>query len=459
MATKSYMGNIFLAPDRPILEAISIIEGHRTQMAFVVDQNEVLVGVLTNGDVRRFLLKNGNVQDPVHVCMNTGFRSVLSTDGDSREKLLKLFDLGYSAVPVLSGDGRVVDIVTPGFLAPPIQADVLARSRAPARISFAGGGSDLTYYFINNKGSVLNTSIAMYAHATLIPHERPEIRIFAQDTGEEDHFESFRALVDAPEKKLLPSVVAVIQPKFGFDLYVHSDFPVGSGLGGSSAVAISVVSAFNELRMDRWSNYQVVELAFHAERLHFGIAGGWQDQYASAFGGFNLIEFGDQQNLVHPLRLDASITNELEECLILCDTGSGHNSGKLHEKQRQEFEEQSDRAAQFKANVDLSLRMHRHLIRGELKEFGECLHDAWLLKQRMSSAISNSRIQQIYDSAIEAGALGGKLLGAGGGGFFTVFAPPRSRAQVVANLKKFDCKIFPLRFENAGVVSWRTKAL
>ena len=456
---KSYVSNLLLGREHPILDAVSIIEANRAQMAFVVDDQEVLLGVLTNGDVRRFLLKGGDVKHPVHECMNENFHSVSNTAEDSREKLLKLFDLGYSAVPILDAERRVVDVVTPGFLSPPLETEILARARAPARISFAGGGSDLTYYFINNKGSVLNTSIALYAHTTLIPSANPAIRIYAQDIEGYEEFVSLRELLDCPNKGLLSSVVSVIQPTFGFDLYVHSDFPVGSGLGGSSSVAISVVAAFNELRMDRWSNYQVVELAFHAERLCFGIAGGWQDQYASAFGGFNLIEFGDKQNLVHPIRLDAAITNELEECLILCDTGIEHHSGKLHEKQREEFLEQKDRAAEFKATVDLSLRMHCHLIRGELKEFGECLNDAWLLKQRMSSSISGSRIQQIYEAAMKAGALGGKLLGAGGGGFFIMFAQPRFRQKVVAQLMQMGCKVSSLRFENEGVVSWRTKAL
>jgi D-glycero-alpha-D-manno-heptose-7-phosphate kinase len=455
----NHFSNLLLGKDRSIIDAVSIIENNRAQMAFVIDDKDTLLGVLTNGDVRRFLLKGGDVKHPVGECMNTHFHGVSNADEDSREKLLKLFDLGYSAVPVLDEQGRIVDVVMPDFLSPPQEAEVLARARAPARISFAGGGSDLTYYFINNKGSVLNTSIAIYAHATLIPNASPRIRIFAQDINGFEEFASLRELIDSPIKGLLSSVVSVLHPTFGFDLYVNSDFPVGSGLGGSSAVAVSVVAAFNELRMDRWSNYQVVELAFQAERLHFGIAGGWQDQYASAFGGFNLIEFGDKQNLVYPIRLDPSITNELEECLILCFTGGEHHSGKLHEKQRAEFHEQKDRADEFKATVDLSLRMHSHLMRGELKKFGECLHEAWVLKQRMSSSIGTSRTQELYEAALKEGALGGKLLGAGGGGYFILFAQPRYRQQVVAKLKELGCKISTLRFENEGVVSWRTKAL
>jgi D-glycero-alpha-D-manno-heptose-7-phosphate kinase len=270
-SVKRYMQELFLHQDRPLIEAVRIIENHRMQVAFIVDATNALVGVLTNGDVRRFLLHGGDASRPVSECMNTQFHSILESETDSREKLLKLFDLGYNAVPVLADDGSVVDIVTPSFLVPPQETDVLVRSRAPARISFAGGGSDLTYYFINNDGAVLNTSIALYAHATLVPRKDAVIRITAQDIDSHEEYASLRDLLNNASLGLLSSVIAVIQPSFGFDLYVHSDFPVGSGLGGSSAVAISVVSAFNELRMDRWTNYQVAELAFHAERLHFGI--------------------------------------------------------------------------------------------------------------------------------------------------------------------------------------------
>jgi D-glycero-alpha-D-manno-heptose-7-phosphate kinase len=452
-----YTQELFLDQDKSLLDAMGIIETHRLQMVFVLAGDNALAGVLTNGDVRRFLLKGGDVKRPVSECMNTNFYAIGAAETDSREKLLKFFDLGYSAVPVLDERGRVVDVVTRDFLAPPQENEVLIRARAPARISFAGGGSDLTYYFIKQKGSVLSTSIALYAHATLIPRKDPAIRIVAQDIDKREEYASLRDLLEHPELGLLSSAIAVVQPSFGFDLFVHSDFPVGSGLGGSSAVVTSVIAAFNELRMDRWANYQMAELAFHAERLHFGIAGGWQDQYASVFGGFNMIEFGDSKNLVHPIRLDPVVSRELEACLILCDTGIEHNSGKLHEKQRAEFHDDAERAAKFQAAVDLSRRMHNQLLRAELNEFGVSLHEAWRLKQGMSSGASNNSVGRIYDAVVEAGALGGKILGAGAGGFFVFFVQSANRPKVVAKLREMGCKIRPFQFESEGVVSWRTR--
>jgi D-glycero-alpha-D-manno-heptose-7-phosphate kinase len=451
---KDHFRDLVVRHDQPVVDAIAAIERGPTQIALVVDEECVLVGVLTNGDLRRFLVNGGQTSTQVRECMNRKFHAL--PQGTSREELLKLFDIGYNAVPLLDEHGKLVEFATPDFFPPAKEVAVLSRARAPVRISFSGGGTDLTYYFMKNGGVVLNASIALYAHATLIPSAGPEINIISHDIDRHEHYPSLRSLLDSPDKGLLSSVVSVIRPDYGFDLYVHSDFPVGSGLGGSSAVATSVVAAFNELRLDKWSTYEIAELAFQAERLCFAISGGWQDQYASAFGGFNLIEFDGKRNLVHSLRLEPATSNELEECLVLCDTGIEHNSGKIHEQQRQDFNN-VDRSQQLLDMVDLCRRMHKHLIRGDLNDFGTSLHEAWTIKHGLSSAISGSTLDTIYKSALDAGALGGKLLGAGGGGFFLFYVQPRFRAAVSAALKARGCTLSTIRFEQEGVTSWRTK--
>ena len=439
-----------------VLSAVERIEGSRIQSVFVVSPDNVLLGIITNGDVRRFLLHGGDMNSRVTECMNVDFRCV--TANASTEELLKLLDLGFSAIPKLDDKGRLVDLVTHEYELASPEAPVLARSRAPVRVSFGGGGSDLTYYFIDYPGLVLSTTVALYSHVTLIPRADQSINIYSEDLGTSSHYASLLELLENSLHNLLTAVVSVIKPTYGFDLYVRSDFPVGSGLGGSSAVATAVVAAFNELRIDHWSAYEIAELAFHAERLCFGVAGGWQDQYASAFGGFNLIELDERRNLVHALRLEQSILNELEECLILCDTGIKHDSGNLHEQQRATYSAE-DKSSQMQLVVALCRTMHRHLIRGELIEFGKCLHQAWELKQGLSKGISSPQIQSIYDAALSAGALGGKLLGAGAGGFFLFFVKPQDRGEVTKMLRSLNCKISTFKFETQGVVSWRTKIL
>lgn len=451
----SVLERLILHRDEPVLSAVARIESSRFQIVFVVDGERRVQGVMTNGDLRRHLIHGGRTDAPASSCMNSEFRAV--GPNASREELLKLLDLGHSVIPKLDEDGRLVDLITPDHEFASPEAPVLTRARAPVRVSFAGGGSDLTYYFVDHPGLVLSTTVALYCHATLVPRTDQDIHIYSADLNTHTHFASLLDLLARPKLNLLSAVVSVVKPNYGFDLYVHSDFPVGSGLGGSSAVATAVVAAFNEMRIDHWTHYEVAELAFQAERVCFGVAGGWQDQYASAFGGFNLIELGEK-NLVHALRLEDAILNELEESLILCDSCIKHDSGALHEKQRETYTKE-DKAEHMHAVVALCREMHRHLIRGELLDFGRCLHKAWILKKSLSGSISSPEIARIYDTAIEAGALGGKLLGAGGGGFFMFYVQPQYRQRVSARLKELGCKLTAFKFEKAGVTSWRTKIL
>lgn len=438
-----------------VLQAINRLEGSRIQIAFVLGEFGKLMGVVTNGDVRRFLLEGGDTGDSVRLCMNRSFRS--APDDATREDLLKLLDLGFNAIPKIDADGRLIEVITPDNLPMVPEAAVLVRARAPVRVSFGGGGSDLTYYFVDHPGAVLSTTISLFCHVTLIPRVDAEIHLHSEDLDIDDRYESIGDLQARRERdSLLAATVSVVRPSCGLDLYVRSDFPVGSGLGGSSAVTTAIVAAFNELRLDRWTTYEIAEVCFQAERLYFGVAGGWQDQYASAFGGFNLIEFDGSRNLVHPIRLEESIVNELEECLILCDTGMSHESSTIHKAQRVDFES-GQKAAELRNAVDLCRKMHHHLIRGELPEFGRALHAAWQLKRGFSSSVSNKHVDDIYAAAVTAGALGGKLLGAGGGGFFLFFVQPRFRKTVTESLKKNGCRISAFRFESKGVVSWRTK--
>lgn len=445
---------ITVSCNEPLLTAITRMESSRFQIVFVVDEQQVLMGVITNGDLRRHLLAGGRTADLVTVCMNRQFRSV-PLDA-SRERLLKLLDLGYHVLPRVDAEGRLVDIITPDHNLASPESPILSRARAPVRISFSGGGSDLTYYFVGRPGAVLSTTVALYSHATLIPRAESTINIHSEDLDTHQQFASLIDLLNRPQDDLLSAVVSVIKPSYGFDLYVRSDFPVGSGLGGSSAVATAVVAAFNEMRTDRWSTYEVAELAFQAERVCFGVSGGWQDQYASAFGGFNLIEFGEEKNLVHSLRVEQAILNELEECLILCDTRTMRASGVLHEAQKATFTEEA-KASELEAMVTLCRTMHRHLVRGELLEFGRSLSVGWQIKRGLSNGISDASLDAIYDAAIEEGSLGGKLLGAGGGGFFMFFVQPQHRQRVARRLRSMGCRITNFRFENEGVTSWRTK--
>ena len=179
---------------------------------------------------------------------------------------------------------------------------------------------------------------------------------------------------------LIQDILHVANPKFGFELSIHSDFTVGSGLGGSATVAAAILGCFNQVRKDPWNQHELAEIAFQAERLHLGVAGGWQDQYASIFGGFNFIEFHKDENIVTPIRIQENIAAELEERLVLCNTGIEHSSGRIHEDQRKTMASSSVNRL-VETNVQLARESCKNLLRGNLDGFGECLDNSWQLKK------------------------------------------------------------------------------
>ena len=257
---------------------------------------------------------------------------------------------------------------------------------------------------------------------------------------------------------LLVSVVRLVQPSFGFEMEVATDFPVGSGLGGSASVAAAVIGCFNEFRSDPWDRHQISEMAFQAERLILNIPGGWQDRYATVFGGFNFMEFTADQNMIFPLRLDQKATAELEEALVLCYTGRSHDSGVIHRNQRaRSSAHESKTADSGRRKKELTLDMKRKLLRGDVYGYGKLLHKVWLLKRHDSPMTTDKELDQIYTCAVSNGALGGKILGAGGGGYFLFFVPPFQQYRVVDALSQQGYRCERVMFDEHGLNSWRTR--
>lgn len=239
---------------------------------------------------------------------------------------------------------------------------------------------------------------------------------------------------------------------------VVADFPVGSGLGGSASVAAAVIGCFNEFRSDPWDRHQISEMAFQAERLILNIPGGWQDQYATVFGGFNYMEFTAAQNTILPLRLEQKTVAELEEVLVLCYTGRPHDSGEIHRDQRARLQAPESKAVENGIRKkDLALEMKNRLLRGDVHGYGKLLHEAWLLKKQDSPQIADCELDRIYSCARANGALGGKILGAGGGGYFLLFVPPFQRFRVFNALLREGYGCERVTFDQSGLKSWKTR--
>ena len=248
-----------------------------------------------------------------------------------------------------------------------------------------------------------------------------------------------------------------MKPHFGFELEIWSDTIPGSGLGGSAAVAGVVAGLINYFRSDQLDEYQLAEIAYQAERVELNIAGGWQDQYASVFGGFNYIEFKSDDVVVHPLKIKEEILDELECSLLFCNTGITRDSDPIIRSQLTPLENKSTQMQEaLELTRKYAIDMKNYLLRGDLAPFGKTLHQAWLVKKEFSIAISNDRINQIYEIGIQNGALGGKVLGAGGGGYIVFFCPPTKKNQIARMVKEVGVKIEDFVFDFRGLRTWKT---
>lgn len=436
-------------------DALKKIECNQLGLILTTDDDNRICGLATDGDIRRRLLINPSLDSPISACHNVNF--FWADKSVEREVLLKRLDHQIRLIPLLDSNRHLVDVITRDYLPESVEEKIYARSRAPVRVSFGGGGSDLTHFFTHENGAVINATISLYSHALLRVRADQKIIIHSLDLNEKISVTHLKELLSLKGNfTLIQAVLRTIQPRFGFELYLHSDFPIGSGLGGSAVVTAAILGCFNQFRHDKWDSHELAELAYQAERIYMGVAGGWQDQYATVFGGVNFMEFRMDQNLIHPLRLSADILHELEESLILCDTGLSHQSGNIHEDQKEQM--QSDVIKeQVLENVKLTYKIRDHLLRGRLFDFGKLLNEAWQLKKQFSKKISNQRIDDLYSGALKNGAIGGKLLGAGGGGFFLFYVPPFKKYDLISFLRDQNFNIRQFNFEAEGLKSWTVR--
>ncbi|MGZ3726805.1 MAG: GHMP family kinase ATP-binding protein [Pseudobdellovibrio sp.] len=448
--------NITVPNEASIIEALEKITLNNRGLIFIVDKNNVVQGLATDGDIRRGLVKGLSNHTKITEVMNRAFVSVDAKT--PRENILKLLDHKIHVVPVLDEKGILKGLYTRENF--PLNPDrpIYARSRAPVRISFGGGGSDLTHYFVDHKGIIINATISLYSRASLKKNFDGSILIRSEDLNCTLKAAGINELSYGEENQmgLIISLIKLINPDFGFELTIESDYPPGSGLGGSAVVLVAIIGCFNQFREDKWDHYEMAEMAFQAERLLLNLAGGWQDQYASVFGGFNFMEFDKDSNVIHPLRVKQDTILELESCLILCHTGTPHRSSEIHIDQKKQMQTKVvlDLVTQ---NKEISYQIKNQLLRGRLNEFAKLLDAAWALKRQFSKKITNPEIDSIYEYAKQNGALGGKLLGAGGGGYFLFYVDPFKRHHLKQALNDKGFKTQSFTFDNNGLQAWSVR--
>ena len=341
---------------------------------------------------------------------------------------------------------------------------MIVRARAPLRLGLAGGGTDVAPYCDIHGGFVLNAAIDRYAYAVLKQLGEPLVRFAATDQQIE---EVLPAASHYPLDGRLNLHKAVYNhmvrnyndgKPLSIQFSTFCDAPAGSGLGSSSTLVVAMIRVFDELLNLGLDDYAVAQLAYRIERGDCKLQGGRQDQYSAAFGGFNFMEFyAEERTIVNPLRMKSSVLCELEASLVLFFTGVSRESAKIIADQSENVKVGAVDALEALHGIKReALVMKECLLRGDFNGVVDSMREGWDNKKRTARSVSNPHIDEIYRAAISAGALAGKVSGAGGGGFMLFFVSSEKRMEVIRTLQRFNGQVSNCHFTEHGAQAWRT---
>jgi D-glycero-alpha-D-manno-heptose-7-phosphate kinase len=323
---------------------------------------------------------------------------------------------------------------------------------APLRISFVGGGTDFPHWYENHDGAVLSSTIDHAVRVRIAPRGDRQVTVRSLDLGHLVEYHLDEGPIYDGVMDLAKAAIDRVGAPDGVDVEIRSEAPPGSGLGGSSALVTAMVAGLAMLRGRRLGAHELARLAYAIERDDVGISGGWQDQYAAAFGGFNLLQFSHLGVRVTPVRLRSEDAQTLRRTLLLCYTGGVRRNVGLIDRQielhRQGREETLLGTKQL---TEMAYAMRDALEAGRVEDLGPMLHEAFEAKKRMNPHIAEgTAIESMLDAARSAGASGGKICGAGGGGYLLVSCAPDARAGVARALETLGGQIAQFAFRAEG---------
>jgi D-glycero-alpha-D-manno-heptose-7-phosphate kinase len=309
--------------------------------------------------------------------------------------------------------------------------------RSPVRISFAGGGTDLPAYYEQFGGAVLSAAINKYFYTILGKRTDGHVQVISSDLRIVERSQNIASMrLEVSGLEIPFAVLKDVSSEISVDLFLASEIPPGTGLGSSASVCVNIIKTLTTYLDQPLSKYQLAERAFAIARNTLRRHVGKQDEYAAAFGGLNCIRFAqDGSTTLEPVRIETEVLQDLQNSLMLFFTGSAHHSWSILEEQEASTRTHSGITVvalhEVRSLVD---RMRQALERGDLNGFGLLMDEAWQAKKRVSARISNARIDHLYGLAQESGALGGKITGAGGGGFLLLYCEPDRQDAVRAAL-------------------------
>lgn len=337
---------------------------------------------------------------------------------------------------------------------------MLIRSKAPLRLGLAGGGTDVSPYSDLYGGGILNATINLYAYATIEPANDGKISF---ETADGSHIKVYNTNFEIKPEGIFDIHAGIYNrilknypgKNLSFRLITSLDAPQQSGLGTSSTLAVAILGAFVEWLKLPLGEYDIAQMAYEIERFDLKMAGGKQDQYSATFGGINFMEFHKEKVIVNPLRIKDSYLDELSHNLVLYYTDTSRLSSEIIQRQQQNVMDKDETALEAMHQLKKqAVMMKEALLRGNLDEIGKILDFGWNYKKQMANGITNAGLDELYKTAIQNGATGGKISGAGGGGYMFFYCPGNARYRVIESLSQFGGHTERYEFTSGGLVTW-----
>ena len=339
---------------------------------------------------------------------------------------------------------------------------MIVRSKAPLRIGLAGGGSDVSPYSDIYGGIILNATINLYAYCTIEETDDDFVTIESYDDECFECYPLSRKLEIDGKASLLKGCYNRVMRDYSIPLKsckitTYNDAPAGSGLGTSSTMVVAILKAFVEWHSLPLGDYEIARLAYEIERKDLNLSGGKQDQYAAAFGGFNYMEFlNDDMVIINPLKVKRWIVDEMESSIVLYFTGRSRSSAAIIDEQRKNISSGNTMSIEAMHRIKQSaVDMKLAVLKGDMQALARIIGKGWEDKKKMAGAITNPVIEEAFAVAIDAGALAGKVSGAGGGGFIMFIVEPTKKKAVIDALGKLDGFTLHFNFTDGGAHGWK----
>lgn len=446
---KNHKSNIIMH-DVTIREFLEKIQQTKAKVLYVVDVSHCLIGSVTEGDYRRFILRNNKLPLSINDIINLEPRYFAKKDFKNGK--LHIHDMNRGEIPILDENQKICGFYPNNykFRTNTNNPDKVL-SIAPTRISFAGGGSDVDYWFEKNLGCVVNLAIAKYARVSISRNYSDKVHINSLNTGEK--IELHISELNKYKKNKLNLVISCLKRcniQEGLNIEIFCDFETGTGLGGSSSLVAALLKGIAKLFNYSLTNMELINLAYDVERVDAKINGGWQDQIVTVNGGLCVSNFSPMGFRTYKIDLNQRYHDYLNSSLFISRIGEERKSSEIHEHQKN-MASNKTYSDKMKKIVNLANECVDLIGQEKIDLLGKILHEGWLLKKDLGKFISNQLVNNRYDLLIENGAMGGRLLGAGGAGFILIYVDPNKQHDFIKKCKADNIPIERIQIDLEGV--------